>query len=122
MLNQGRKKSTFLFIPGGPGMTPGCFEKFANQYLNDYKVLGLTFNGNQTLIALGNSFGVSPAKRPYVQQGPYKYLKHPIYIGYFLSELSVILLNFSEYNVIIFLISTALYFYRAILENKFHYN
>jgi predicted alpha/beta hydrolase family esterase len=48
MLNQGRKKSTFLFIPGGPGMTPGCFEKFANQYLNDYKVLGLTFNGNQT--------------------------------------------------------------------------
>lgn len=76
----------------------------------------LSFAG---LITLGNSFGVSPAKRKNVYHGVYRYLKHPIYLGYALSEFSILISNFSIFNVIIFIFSISLYIFRSYFENNF---
>ena len=67
---------------------------------------------------LGKSFGISPGKRNLITSGPYALLKHPAYIGYFFSELFILLLNFSIFNILIFSFSSSLYFIRAHRENK----
>lgn len=48
-LCEGKNKCTFTFtfIPGGPGLNAKCFEKFAKQYLSDFRVLAITPSGKQ---------------------------------------------------------------------------
>ncbi len=65
------------------------------------------------LINLGASFSIVPEKRVKVSTGIYKYLNHPIYTGYFLSELALTLMNLDIHNILIFIISISLYYYRA---------
>lgn len=65
---------------------------------------------------LGTSIGISPAKRGLVRSGIYSYIKHPMYLGYVVSEFGLVILN--PLNAVLMVISTALYFVRAIAENK----
>lgn len=65
---------------------------------------------------LGRSFGVSPANRGVVRTGLYRYVRHPMYTGYVISEFGFVLLN--PFNFIFWGISTGLYFSRSRLENK----
>ncbi len=65
---------------------------------------------------LGRSFGVSPANRGVVRTGLYRYVRHPMYTGYVISEFGFVLLN--PFNYILWVISIALYLYRSILENR----
>lgn len=67
-------------------------------------------------IELGTSIGISPAKREYVKTGIYKWLKHPMYTGYFVSEVGLVLIN--PTNLVIFLLSSGLYFMRASSEKR----
>ena len=71
-----------------------------------------------SLIYLGKSFGISPAKRAVVSDGPYKLLKHPMYIGYAISESAFLMIYFSVQNVVIYIMSLGLYFFRAKRENE----
>ena len=68
------------------------------------------------LFDLGSSFGVSPANRGIVQSGLYRYVRHPMYLGYAISELGFIFIN--PINVIIYFLSMSLYFLRTKLEIK----
>ena len=68
------------------------------------------------LFDLGQSFGVSPANRGIVRTGLYRYIKHPMYLGYVISEFGFILLN--PFNIIIWSTSAILYFFRTKFENK----
>jgi protein-S-isoprenylcysteine O-methyltransferase Ste14 len=70
------------------------------------------------LISLGKSFGVSPAKRIFVEEGPYKFLKHPIYFGYAISEFAICVAHSTRMNLLILPISLSLYFVRAVRENR----
>lgn len=63
------------------------------------------------LFDLGKSFGVSPADRGLVRSGVYRYLKHPMYVGYVISESGFVALNPS--NIGLYIISICLYIFRA---------
>lgn len=67
-------------------------------------------------LELGTSIGIAPANRGFVQSGIYRYIKHPMYLGYVISEVGLVLLN--PLNVALIAISSSLYAFRAKSENR----
>lgn len=67
-------------------------------------------------VELGASIGISPANRGVVRSGIYKFIKHPMYAGYIVSEVGMVLVNPS--NIFIFVLSVGLYLRRLIWENR----
>ncbi|OQW47619.1 MAG: hypothetical protein A4S09_15005 [Proteobacteria bacterium SG_bin7] len=67
-------------------------------------------------VELGTSIGISPANRGLVRTGIYQHIRHPMYLGYVISEMGLILLN--SLNVVMFLVSTSLYIFRAKSEKR----
>lgn len=51
-------------------------------------------------LALGRSFGVLPAARGLVTHGPYRVVRHPIYLGYLIGHVGFLLSNFSLQNLL----------------------
>lgn len=49
-------------------------------------------------IVLGRSFGLLPAQRGLVMAGPYRVVRHPIYLGYLIGHAGFLLANFSWRN------------------------
>jgi protein-S-isoprenylcysteine O-methyltransferase Ste14 len=47
---------------------------------------------------LGRSFGLLPAQRGPVLNGPYRVVRHPIYFGYLIGHIGFLLANFSWHN------------------------
>jgi protein-S-isoprenylcysteine O-methyltransferase Ste14 len=78
-------------------------------------IIGFLFVSLAT-IELGASIGISPAKRKFVSTGIYRWIKHPMYAGYVISEIGMMLVN--PLNLILFFISSSLYFLRARAELK----
>lgn len=76
-------------------------------------ILGFSIS-TLALFDLGRSFGVSPKNRGFVDDGLYRYLRHPMYIGYSISELGFVILN--PMNLGLYFISITLYFYRGKTE------
>ena len=68
-------------------------------------------------LSLGRSFGLLPANRGIVTHGAYGLVRHPIYLGYFVSHMGFLLGSFSWYNLWLFAV---LYFfqYLRILEEE----
>ena len=52
-------------------------------------------------VAIGRSFGVLPAMRCVVVRGPYRVVRHPIYLGYLVGHIGFLLVNFSWRNLIV---------------------
>ncbi|WP_241011937.1 MULTISPECIES: methyltransferase [Burkholderia] len=50
-------------------------------------------------LSLGRSFGLLPANRGVVSVGAYRFVRHPIYAAYLLSEIGFVLANYSPRNV-----------------------
>lgn len=67
-------------------------------------------------VELGTSIGISPANRGLVRSGVYRYIKHPMYTGYIISEIGLVFLNPS--NLSLFVISSSFYGIRIYFENK----
>lgn len=65
---------------------------------------------------LGTSIGISPAKRGLVRNGIYHYIKHPMYLGYVVSELGLVILN--PLNAALFGFSISFYIFRGLSENR----
>jgi protein-S-isoprenylcysteine O-methyltransferase Ste14 len=70
------------------------------------------------IISLGRSFGIFVAVRKVVLVGPYRYVRHPIYSGYVLIWVGIVLANLSIAIVALVAIHTMLMIYRARLEER----
>lgn len=52
--------------------------------------------GLASLIALGRRFGILPAWRGLMTKGPYRLVRHPMYLSYFVSDIGY---NLQEWNI-----------------------
>ncbi len=96
--------------PGGP------------QYLDP--AVGTTLMAGGFLLALSSllflrrSFGMAAANRGVVQGGPYRFVRHPIYLGYLCAHLGFFLNNPSWWNAGVYLAATGFQIYRILAEER----
>lgn len=50
-------------------------------------------------MVIGTSFGLLPATRQVVSSGPYRFVRHPIYVGYFVTHAGFLLSDFTVWNL-----------------------
>jgi protein-S-isoprenylcysteine O-methyltransferase Ste14 len=70
------------------------------------------------LLTLGKSFSIIPQNRDLVVQGPYRLVRHPIYLGEIITYLGMALAGISVPNVLVVLLLILCQTYRAIQEEK----
>ena len=78
---------------------------------------GLAFS-LAALFALGKSFSIIPQTRNLVVQGPYRLVRHPIYLGEIILYFGVALAGVSVPKVIVVLLLVVCQVYRSIQEEK----
>jgi protein-S-isoprenylcysteine O-methyltransferase Ste14 len=69
-------------------------------------------------LSLGRSFGLTPANRGVVSTGLYKFLRHPIYLGYLITHLGFVIANPANWNWCILVAADVALMLRAICEER----
>lgn len=69
-------------------------------------------------IALGRSLGLVPAHRGLKLNGPYRFVRHPMYAGYALSHVGFLLMNPTLWNVAMYVACTGLQIFRLLAEER----
>ncbi len=69
-------------------------------------------------LVLRRSFGVAPANRGIKISGPYKLVRHPMYAGYALVHMGVMILMFSPINAVIYAIGWWAQILRILAEER----
>lgn len=69
-------------------------------------------------VFLGRSFGMVAANRGVKDTGIYRFVRHPMYLGYMLSHLGFVLVFFSAVNVAIYAVVWSCFWLRAKEEEK----
>jgi protein-S-isoprenylcysteine O-methyltransferase Ste14 len=80
--------------------------------------LGLAFN-IFAKAALWRSFGLAPANRGIRAGGPYRLVRHPMYLGYFLTQVAFLLANLTVGNLLKYLVTWTIQLLRIREEEKF---
>ena len=68
-----------------------------------------TFFEIHAKVFLGRSFGIVAADRGIVVDGPYRIVRHPIYLGYFVTHVGFLLANWSPRNIALYIV---IYFFQ----------
>jgi protein-S-isoprenylcysteine O-methyltransferase Ste14 len=71
-----------------------------------------------SLGALGRSFSIIPQARMLVRTGPYRLVRHPLYLGELISLTGIVLARFSISATTIYCLIVALQIYRALQEER----
>ena len=71
-----------------------------------------------SLHTLGRSFSIIPQARTLVKSGPYKYLRHPLYVGEIVATLGFVLSHLTPATIAVLAVLVALQIYRAVQEEK----
>ena len=69
-------------------------------------------------LTLGRSFGLVPANRGVVARGPYKFVRHPIYLGYLVTHIGFLAAHPQPLNILIVVCSDAALIVRALFEER----
>jgi len=72
-----------------------------------------------SLLSLGRNIGFIPAQRRVVTHGAYRFVRHPIYTGTFISLLAFVLRAFSVLNLTVAAVLIALLMLRGVVEERF---
>ena len=80
-------------------------------------VTGLLLNISAK-VALNRSFGLAAANRGVKREGPYRLLRHPMYAGYALTQVTFLLLNPCAWNFCVYALSWSVQILRIRAEEK----
>ena len=80
-------------------------------------VVGMAFSV-YALSMLGRSFSIVPQARKLVNHGPYRLIRHPLYLGELATIFGVILVSLATLSIILFIVLCVLQIYRALEEEK----
>jgi protein-S-isoprenylcysteine O-methyltransferase Ste14 len=70
------------------------------------------------VLSLGRSFGILVAVRKVVVRGPYRFVRHPIYFGYILSFIGILLVNPAPIYFVLVPVNYAIMAWRSKLEES----
>lgn len=99
----------FLAIQLAPG------ERLVPEILGaGLQVIGITWQ-IYAKISLRFSFGILPANRGIVSSGAYRFVRHPIYLGYLIADVGFVLTNFGLQNLLVY---AGLYALQAVRINR----
>ena len=69
-------------------------------------------------LTLRRSFGVVAANRGVKMGGPYRFVRHPMYAGYFMTQIAFLLANPSIWNVAVYVVAFSLQVRRIFVEER----
>ncbi len=69
-------------------------------------------------LTLGRSFGLVPANRGVVCSGPYRFVRHPIYLGYLITNAGFLIANPLAWNFFVFGVADTALLVRAVYEER----
>jgi protein-S-isoprenylcysteine O-methyltransferase Ste14 len=94
-----------LVVPGGAVLVPSL--------LSSAMMVGGLGLGVVSKLYLNRSFGLVAANRGVKIGGPYRIVRHPMYLGYIVSQLGFLLASFSLINLAIYLFAWSLQLVRV---------
>jgi protein-S-isoprenylcysteine O-methyltransferase Ste14 len=97
--------------------SPPDFDLTMVSVSNLIMVFGMTISV-VALSTLGRSFSIIPQARKLVRSGPYRFVRHPLYLGELISVLGFVLAHFVLEKLLAFLLLAACQIYRALQEEK----
>ena len=71
-----------------------------------------------TLLTLGRLFGVRPAVRGLATSGPYRFVRHPMYLSYILADIGYNLQEWNFVTLLLVLVGWAALFFRIHAEER----
>jgi protein-S-isoprenylcysteine O-methyltransferase Ste14 len=71
-----------------------------------------------TLLTLGRLFGVRPAVRGLATSGPYRFIRHPMYLSYVLADIGYNLQEWNSVTLLLVLVGWASLVYRIHAEER----
>ena len=71
-----------------------------------------------TLLTLGRLFGVRPALRGLATSGPYRFVRHPMYLSYVLADIGYNLQEWNSVTLLLVLVGWASLVYRIYAEER----
>jgi protein-S-isoprenylcysteine O-methyltransferase Ste14 len=80
-------------------------------------IIGLTVQVHAKL-TLGRTMGMVAANRGIRVAGPYQWIRHPMYLGYLISHVAFLSMNWCAWNLSVLSLVTMLQVYRVVAEEK----
>jgi protein-S-isoprenylcysteine O-methyltransferase Ste14 len=71
-----------------------------------------------SLAALGRCFGLFPEVRGLVTRGPYRFVRHPVYLGEILSAVGLLLAKPNPLILVLFAVFIGLQYWRTVFEER----
>jgi protein-S-isoprenylcysteine O-methyltransferase Ste14 len=69
-------------------------------------------------LSLGRSFGLTPANRGIVSTGVYRFVRHPIYLGYLITHVGFVVANPAGWNLLVLAGADVALLLRAVCEER----